>query len=306
MTNTTSWNHCIKAGFAIGLTLSAFNMIASEPNLPALQLLASRRPLVIGHRGYCQFAPENTLPSFQLALAAGADMVELDYYHSRDGKLVVIHDHELDRTTDATNRWARKNIPVESKTAAELQSLDAGSWFDPKYAGTKIPLLAEALDTIQKGGVTLIERKSGPPADCLRLLREKNLINKVVVQSFDWEYLRAFHELEPDQVLGALGPPGRLADGTPSPGKPKELSATWLDELQKTGAKAVVWNDQISRDTVRLAHQRGLRVWVYTVNDSAQANELLDMGVDGIITNNTSLIWKALALRGYKTPQPPR
>jgi glycerophosphoryl diester phosphodiesterase len=302
MTSITSRNRRLKAGFAMGLTLATLAMNASEPNLPALKLLASQRPLVIGHRGYCQFAPENTLPSFQLALAAGADLVELDYYHTRDGKLVVIHDHELDRTTDATNRWHQKKISVESKTVAELQSLDAGSWFDPKYAGTRIPLLAEALDTIQKGGVTLIERKGGAPADCIRLLREKKLINKVVVQSFDWEYLRAFHEQEPEQVLGALGPPGRLADGTPSSGKPKELSAAWLDELQKTGVKVVVWSDKVSRESVQLAHQRGLRIWVYTIDDPAQANELLDMGVDGIITNNTSLIWKAIALRGQRAP----
>src|SRR5882724_11999658 len=95
---------------------------ASETNLPALNLLSCKRPLVIGHRGYCQFAPENTLPSFQLALAAGADLVELDYYHSKDGQLIVIHDPDLDRNTDATNRWGGKKIKVESKTAAELQS----------------------------------------------------------------------------------------------------------------------------------------------------------------------------------------
>ena len=194
----------------------------------------------------------------------------------------------------------QKKILVETKTAAELQSLDAGSWFDPKYAGTRIPLLAEALDTIQQGSVTLIERKGGPPADCIRLLREKNLINKVVVQSFDWEYLRAFHEQEPEQVLGALGPTDRLSDGSQPGDRTKELSAAWLDELQKTGAKVVVWSDKVSREAVQLAHQRGLRVWVYTIDDPAQANELLDMGVDGIITNNPSLIRKAIAQRGYK------
>jgi glycerophosphoryl diester phosphodiesterase len=302
MTSKTSRSRHWKVGFVIGLILGALNMNASEANLPALKLLASQRPLVIGHRGFCQLAPENTLPSFQMALAAGADLVELDYYHSRDGKLVVIHDHELDRTTDATNRWSRKKITVESKTAAELQSLDAGSWFDPKYAGVKIPLLSQALDTIQKGGVTLIERKGGPPADCLRLLREKNLVNKVVVQSFDWEYVRAFHELEPEQVLGALGPPGRFPDGRKLSDDDKKLSARWLDELQKTGAKVVVWSDKVSRETVQLAHQRGLRVWVYTIDNPAQANELIDMGVDGIITNNTSLIRKAFAQRAQKTP----
>ena len=280
---------------AFGLLLNALDMKAADTNASAL--VASKRPLVIGHRGYCQFAPENTLPSFKLAMTAGADLVELDYHHSKDGKLVVIHDSDLDRTTDATNRWRQQRIKVASKTAAEIQSLDAGSWFDAKYAGTKIPLLAEALDTIQQGSVTLIERKHGDPDACIKLLRDKRLINKVVVQSFDWQYLREFHEQEPAQILGALGPPTLLPDGKKPSGQSKDFSAAWFDDLQKTGAKIAVWNDQVSKQSVQLAHERGLKVWVYTINDPALANRLLDMGVDGLITNNTSLIWKTLALR---------
>lgn len=273
-------------------------MKGTETNLPALSLLASKRPLVIGHRGYCQFAPENTLPSFRLAMAAGADLVELDYWHTKDGKLIVIHDGELDRTTDATNRWGEKHIKVGTKTAAEIQGLDGGSWFEKKYAGTKLPLLSEALDTIQQGSVTLIERKEGDASACIKLLRERELINRVVVQSFDWEYLRAFHAEEAQQVLGALGPPHVLPGGKKPAGMPKELNAAWLDELQKSGAKVAVWSQQVSKEAVQLAHERGLRVWIYTINDPDLANRLLDMGVDGIITNNTSLIWKTIALRG--------
>src|SRR6185295_12772293 len=107
-------------------------MKAGETDLPALKLIQSKRPLVIGHRGYSQIAPENTIPSFKLAMTAGADLVELDYYHSKDGQLIVMHDPDLDRTTDATNRWGGRKIKVESKTAAEMQTLDAGSWFDPR------------------------------------------------------------------------------------------------------------------------------------------------------------------------------
>lgn len=288
------------ASLAVIFAMGVMVMKASETGLPALKLIASKRPLVIGHRGYCQFAPENTLPSFKLAMAAGADLVELDYYHSKDGKLVVIHDGTLDRTTDATNRWGQTKVKIETRTAAEIQSLDGGSWFDAKYAGTKIPLLSEALDTIQQGSVTLIERKAGDPAACIKLLNEKDLINKVVVQSFDWEYLRSFHEQNPEQVLGALGPPSLLPGGKKPSGIPKELSAAWLDELQKSGAKVAVWNEKVSKESVQLAHQRGLKVWVYTINDPVVTNRLLDMGVDGIITNNTSLIWRTIALRAAK------
>lgn len=283
----------------LSLLIATMHSHASDTNLPALNLVASKRPLVIGHRGYCQFAPENTLPSFKLAVAAAADLVELDYYHTKDGQLIVIHDPDLDRTTDATNRWGQQHIKVDSRTAAEIQSLDAGRWFGPIYAGTRVPLLREALDTIQKSSVTLIERKAGDPAACIKLLREKDLINRVVVQSFDWDYLQAFHQQEPQQILGALGPPHKLADGS-KPSDAKELNAAWLDELQKSGAKVAVWSQQVSKEAVQLAHARGLKVWVYTINDPQLANRLLDMGVDGIITNNTSLIWRTLALRAPK------
>ena len=288
----------------MGLVSVALDMKGSETHSPALNLLASQRPLIIAHRGYCQFAPENTLPSFKRAIAAGADLVELDYHSAKDGKLVVIHDEELDRTTDAAKRWSRKHIMVETKTAAEIQSLDAGSWFDLKYAGTRIPLLAEALDTIQAESVTLIERKSGAPTDCLKLLREKGLINRVIVQSFDWEYLRAFREQEPGQILGALGPPELLAGGEKPLGIQEKLNAAWLGELQKTGARVAVWSRKVSREAVQLAHQRSLKVWVYTIDDPALANELLDIGIDGIITNDTSLIRNTIALRGQKARQP--
>src|SRR5205085_2410838 len=121
-------------------------MHVSETNLPALRLLASKRPLVIGHRGYCQFAPENTLSSFQLAMAAGADLIELDYRHSKDGELMAIHDAELDRTTDARKRWKHRHIKVAGRSAAEIESLDAGSWFGVKFSGARVPLLSQALD----------------------------------------------------------------------------------------------------------------------------------------------------------------
>lgn len=266
-----------------------------------MNLLKAGRPLIIGHRGYPRFAPENTLPSFRLGLEAGADLVELDYGHSRDGVPVVMHDDTLDRTSDAPQRWGGANIPLAARTVAELQTLDVGNWFDPIYLGTGLPLLEEALTWIQgRGGVTLIERKDGAAHTCVRLLGDRQLVNHVVVQAFDWGYLKAFHDLEPSQVLGALGPPTHLADGRTPTDRSPMLSAAWLDELVKTGAKIAVWSDQVSRTSVALAHQRGLTAWVYTVNDPSLANSLLDMGVDGLITDNTGLMWRTVALRACR------
>lgn len=250
--------------------------------------------LIIAHRGCCGLAPENTLPAFELALDCGVDLVELDYRVTKDGVPVVIHDALLDRTTDARRRWRKKRVAVSQRTAAEIQSLDAGSWFDRQFAGTKVPLLSEALEAIQGRGTALIEHKAGIAEDCVKLLRAKNLINRVVVQSFDWEFLRRFHELEPSQLLGALGPPFRLANG----GKPlhisRRFSRAWLRQAQKTGARVVVWNWRVSKRAVEFAHHYGLKVWVYTINRPRPARRLIRAGVDGMITNEPALIRDAL------------
>lgn len=272
---------------------------AADGASPAEKLLQAPRPLVIAHRGYSQIAPENTLPSFKLAKTAGADLVELDYYHSKDGELVVMHDGTLDRTTDAVARWGGSKIPVASRTLAELKTLDAGKWFDPQFAGTKVPTLAEALDLIQDGNVTLIERKAGDAAACAKLLQARGLVNRVVVQSFDWQYLADFHALEGKQVLGALGPPS-TKNGRKLTDVEKMLSSEWIDLALKSGVRAVGWNNQVTKEAVDYAHSKGLKVWVYTINEQAEAVRLLDLGVDGIITNNTGLIWRAVALRQAK------
>ncbi len=262
---------------------------------PAVKILSTPRPLVIGHRGCRAVAPENTILSFKLALDAGADLVELDVHHTKDGVPVVIHDFTLNRTTDAKGLWGGSRQKVADRTAGELRALDAGGWFAPHYAGVGLPTLAEALDVIQARGMALIERKAGPPAAILRLIRGKGWVNRLIVQSFDWEYLRAFHESEPRQVLGALGPPRTLADGRIATRFSGTLSGRWIDELEKSGARIAVWNRAVSGKSVRLAHQRGLKVWVYTVNDSALANRLLDRGVDGIITDNIARMFQTLA-----------
>jgi len=275
-------------------------MTVSEAHSTAPKLLASKRPLVIGHRGYAQFAPENTFPSFEMAVAAGADLIELDYRRSKDGVLMVIHDPELNRTTDARLRWRRRHNRVESRTALEIQTLDAGSWFGHEFVGTRVPVLAEALEVIQRSSVALVERKAGDAAGLVKLLREKHLINKVIVQSFDWAFLRALHRLAPEQVIGALGPPKVLCNGRKPAAIFRRLNGPWLRELQKSGARVAVWNQQVSRSGIQVAHQRGIKVWVYTVNTQRRANRLLNVGVDGMITDNISLVWRTIALRGSK------
>jgi len=285
-----------------GMTVNG--QTAARTASPVEKLLNAGRPLVIGHRGYCQMAPENTLPSFKLAKSAGADLVELDYHHTKDGVPVVIHDFELDRTTDAVAKWGGKKIRVDSKTAAELRALDAGKWFDARFADTRLPSLSEALDLIQDGSMTLIERKGGEAATLVKLLQERKLVNQLIVQSFDWAYLEDFHQQEPAQVLGALGPPATRGGKKLSDAE-KMLDASWIAGAAKTGARVIGWSQNVTREAVALAHAQGLQVWIYTIDEPALANQFLDWGVDGIISNNPAIIWRTLALRGLKASPAP-
>ena len=239
-----------------------------------LDLLARGGPLVIAHRGSSGEAPENTLPAFRRALADQADLVELDYLHSADGIPVVIHDETLDRTTDALERWGGAKIPVGERTAAEIRGLDAGRWFAPAFAGTTVPTLLEALETIQPTTITLIERKGGDPATLVRLLRDRGWLTDVVVQSFDWQYIRTVRQLAPEVVIAALGPPQRFQDRELSD-EEKVLAPHFIDAVSALGAAAVVWNDRVTAEAIRYAHDQGLRVWVYTVNDAEKARHLV-------------------------------
>jgi glycerophosphoryl diester phosphodiesterase len=260
----------------------------------AERLFESNQPVLIGHRGYSAIAPENTLPSFQLALDAGAELVELDYQQSQDGEPMVIHDPVLDRTTNARKQWKQRRIKVSSKTAAQIQALDAGSWFDAKFAGAKIPTLIEALDLICGGGsVAVIERKSGDARTLATILRGRKLINHVVVISFDWKFLRELHALIPEQILGALGPPARLSNGR-RPLHPRRHLSSRLKDLAKTGARIAVWNRKVSVRGIRTAHKRGLKIWVYTVDDARLARRLVKRGVQGIITNKIQQVRGAI------------
>lgn len=275
--------------------LSSASREAVQPTDRLAALMELDRPLVIAHRGFSMAAPENTIPAFELGILADSDLVELDYFHSSDRIPVVFHDATLDRTTDAPTRWNDERIPIASKTLAELRELEAGAWFHPRFKGVGIPTLEESLDAIQPGSVTLIERKRGDPETLIDLLQRRSFLNDVYVQAFDWEFLVGCHSLAPGIALGALGPP-RLEDGSRYPMAERVLNGDFLDRIEETGASVVGWNRQVTAEGIADAQSRGLRVWIYTINDLETAMSLLEMGVDGIISDNPAMVWKAIAL----------
>src|SRR5262249_41675355 len=152
---------------------------------------------------------------------------ELDYHHSSDGVPLVIHDDTLDRTTNSRALWGAQKIKVAARPLADLLKLDAGTWFDARFAGTRLPTLEESLDVIQAGSMTLIEHKAGDAQTCIELLKRKGLLDQVVVQSFHWDFLEDCHRLAPDLTLGALGE--------------KDVTAEKLDRIARTGASVVGW-----------------------------------------------------------------
>jgi glycerophosphoryl diester phosphodiesterase len=262
---------CLVALLSYFTAVMSLPLAAEEPT-PAQQLIGSLRPLVIAHRGNSSVVPENTLAAFESAMDAGADLVELDYYHSADGVPVVIHDEILDRTTNAEDVLGQPRLVVGDFSFADLQRLDVGSWFDDKFAKERLPTLVQALDLIQSRSVTLIERKAGDPATLVKLLEEKNLLDRVVVQAFDWKFVAACRKLAPRLALGTLS------------GKP--ASDEQIRAAAATGADLIVWDHQkLGRQQIALIHQLGKKAWAYTIDDPKRASQLFAAGLDGLITN---------------------
>lgn len=263
--------------FAAGF---GFHSQVSAGDARVNRILETKEPLVIGHRGACAFAPENTLPSFQLAIDQKADLVELDYYLSSDKVAFCIHDKTYDRTTDANKLWNEKKTEIAAKNWSDVAALDAGSWFDAKFAGVKVPTLDQAIETIQNGSVTLIEHKQGDADSLVKLLKERDWTEKLVVQSFNWDFVARCRELEPTLAIAALGSDKLTA----------ERIAPIVDKVD-----VIAWNYKfVDKAAAAMVHKHGKKLFVYTVNDPKQAKELVDLGVDGIITDRPAEIGAAI------------
>jgi glycerophosphoryl diester phosphodiesterase len=223
--------------------------------------------LRVGHRGAKGHAPENTLASFNKGVALGASVVETDVHLSKDGEVVLIHDHTVDRTTDGKGY-------VKDMTLAELKQLDAGAWYDPRYAGERIPTLAELLAWASDRVPLAIEIKNGPiyysgiAEKTLRLLREYGMLGQAILISFDHLVLREAKMLAPEVATGLLYV-GRLVDP--------------VGAARAAGASALhpQWAF-VTPDLVAQAHDAGLAVSPWCPNDLPTIQWLDRMGVDSI------------------------
>ncbi len=229
-----------------------------------------RLPWVIAHRGASAVAPENTMAAFRRAQAMGADCIETDLHLSRDGRLVIVHDATLERTTNGSG-------PVKNHTLAELRELDAGRWFGEDFAGERLPTIDELLEFAGPADLSLyLEIKGGAGYGVERAvisaLRGRKESKAAVVLCFDPSVLDRIHQL--DRLLMT----GLLFDSDP---------AENVREAVRVGARQIgPRGDCITPELIADAHRRGLKVVAWTINEPAQMRALASAGVDGIITNH--------------------
>jgi glycerophosphoryl diester phosphodiesterase len=238
--------------------------------------------LVIGHRGAMGEAPENTLGSFKLALEQGANAFELDIHMSADGALIVCHDETVNRTTDGKGA-------IRKLTVTELKRLDAGLWFDPKYKGERLPLLEEVFDLVPTNFIINIEIKDHADHQIeqrlVDLLNRSGRMDSVVISSFDHKCLYHLKQLAPEIKVGLL------------------YSNNPVSHVLLAGAANMpVYSmhphfKHIDARDVRQMIEHGYQVYPWTVNAEKDLHEMLDMGVQGIITNFPARLNQLLAQR---------
>lgn len=241
--------------------------------------------LNFAHRGARRAAPENTLAAFAKALQLGADGIELDTLLSKDGVLVVCHNLEVDATSNGRGR-------VQDFSLSELREFDFGGWFDPAFAGEKIPTLNEVFDLVGSRLLVNIEMKSvslrsdGLATATAAFIKARNLYDQVIVSSFNPLALRRVHRLDPRIEIGLLY----------STDLPIYLRQAWLLPWIKPHALHPE-HTMVDAGYMAWAQRAGYDVNVWTVNEEAEMQRLLDLGVNSIITDAPDRLRQVQAVR---------
>lgn len=245
--------------------------------------------LVIAHQGGDGLRPSNTMAAFQFAADLGVDVLEMDIHSTSDGVLVVIHDDTLDRTTDGTGR-------IRDYTFAELQAFDAGYHWptlaeesereDRPYRGQgiTIPALREIFEAFPeyRMNIEIKQREPSIAAPLCELLREYSLAERVLVASFHPQSINEFREACPEVTTSGVEPEITLyyALNTVLLGAAYQPTAHAFQVPRRFGDLPV-----LTPQFVRGAAQHNVDIHAWTINDAATMREMIDLGVDGIITD---------------------
>lgn len=273
-------------GIIIVLGVIIIVLTVTAKPIPAHPFFDREGVLVMAHRGGRNLWPENTQYAFENALDLGVDVIEMDVHGTKDGALVVMHDDTVDRTTNGTGA-------ILDYSLAELQKLDAGyNWtqdegftYPYRNQGIKVPMLEEIFSAFPEAHMN-IEIKQEKPSITLplcELIRDQNMTERVLIASFDMDTIQEFREVCPEVATTAGEDEVRLLYG---------LSLAFLGRLYRPTAEAVQVPEYqgdihvLVPRFISAAQARNIDVHVWTVNDEDDLQRMIDMGVDGIITDN--------------------
>lgn len=231
--------------------------------------------LKIAHRGYSHIMPENTIPAFLKAAECGADMIEFDVHLSKDGRAVVIHDNDVDRTSDGTGF-------VKDMTLQELRELDFNFLKISHLGRIPIPTLEEVIDAIPAHIILNIELKNCPykydgiEEEVIAILKRKNSFERVIISSFDHFALEKVKKLAPAAKTGMLYEGGWIF---------------FREEVQRLGAYSVhPAIDTADTDQLRWARSAGYRIFPWVAKSVKEITFLKENGIaDGVMVNDLSL-----------------
>lgn len=275
------------------IVLPALYACAASPTVPSPQEsltdwlieASSEAPVVVAHRGLSATHPENTLPAFEAAMRLGVQMIEFDVHETADGVLVCIHDETIDRTAGldggASGTAATGNEVASLPWSGGVDRLDVGAWKGAQFAGTPVPTLEAALLAMRGRTVPMIEHKAGSPARYVELLRRLDLVDQVVLQSFDWDFLRAVRALEPRLILGALGPTEQHST----------LDAGALEAVKGIRPFMVHWSHKaLDAASIQGIQRAGYWTCCYTVDDPRELRRIAADGIEAITINNPAIL----------------
>jgi glycerophosphoryl diester phosphodiesterase len=251
-------------------------------------------PIAIAHRGGAEELPENTLPAFDAAVDLGYHHLETDAHLSGDGVVFSFHDHILDRVTDRSGRLSQLSADEIGGADAAYHFSPDGRTFPLRGTGVRIPTMEEVL-TRWPGVFVNIDTKSDAVVEPLvDLLRHLGAFDRVCVGSFSDERLRRVRRLSGGRVCTSMGPGSITAAWLASrTGRMPKLQADCV-QVPIRARRLVV----VDRRFVDSAHRAGLQVHVWTIDDEAEMGELLDLGVDAIMTDRPRLLREVLTARG--------
>ena len=270
-------------------------------------VLRSRRFLNGAHRGASAYAPENTLPAFEIAVTQGAVVLEIDVRLTRDDEVVVIHDARVDRTTDGTGE-------VERMTLSEIRSLDAGRWFGDEWTGTHIPSLQQVLERFAGRVLVDIDLKAGTE---VRRLTAGPSPERLVVEDAAVSTLLARRTVEVAERIGALDRVvlsgfGAAALAWIRSSAPQALTqwAVASTDISEDVARAAAQGFDVlspqmyaaTRANVETAHRRGLAVFIYAPDDEDAMIQLLDLGIQAVHVDRPDRLSALLRKRQARTP----